>query len=275
MSSAQSCANCPGSAVRHVFRRGGRRVVACRSCGLQFCTEYPDLQAADAEIYTAAYFQGALAEQPERRRIFSRLLEEIESVLGRRGRLLDVGAGEGALLRAASARGWRAEGVEVSSAMVRHVREALGLEVHQGTLEKLSLPEAAYDAVILNHVLEHVQNPVSTLRRIAALLVPDGVVRIEVPNLASLSSRLKNLQSRLGLKRNPWKHYAVEHHFWFFTPGTLRLTLRSARLEPIRLAAPARQGNAGVAGFGLVRRFYGKTLLGKHIVACARRRPEV
>ncbi len=269
----QHCPNCSVDDVRPVFTLGTARVVECSSCGLQFASSYPEIERVGAEMYGAAYFTRAIHEQEARRRIFGQLLDEIEAVLGgvRSGRrLLDVGAGEGTLLQVASRRGWSPVGIDVARDMVHHVRQTLGLPMHHGTLEEVALDERSFDAVILNHVLEHVRDPVRTLRRIETLLCPDGVVRVEVPNLASLSSRLKNAQSRLGLKPHPWKHYSVEHHFWFFTPRTLAATFRSAGLDVVRLSTPARQWGTGATAQRMSNRFHDRLGWGKHIVAYGR-----
>lgn len=262
----QTCPNCVGRGVRTVFRLGATRVVRCTGCTLQFAASYPEIEQVGTEMYGADYFERALQELPERRRIFGALLAEVEGMLGRRGRLLDVGAGEGTLLRVAAERGWEVVGLDVAGAMVQHVRRELGLPMHQGTLDTVALPASSFDAVILNHVLEHVRDPVTTLRRVGALLVPGGLVRLEVPNLASLSSQLKSAQSRLRLKRSPWKHYSTDHHFWFFTPATLRRTIATAGLWLVHLAAPRRQwGGRDGTGRGL----YARLSWGKHIVAYA------
>lgn len=265
----QRCPNCPGAPAREVFADAGGRVLRCGSCGLEFAERYPDLEHEESGIYSAEYFARALAEEPRRAAIYDQLIAGIERRLGRTGRLLDVGAGEGQLVRAAIARGWQAEGTEISSAAVRFMRER-GLTAHAGELERLALPAASFDAAVLNHVLEHVRNPGATLAEVRRLLVPGGLARIEVPNLASLSSRAKNLQSRLGLKRDPWKHYSTGHHFWFFTPGTLARTIRTAGLESLALEAPARQWNTRGAGDAVANALYGVTRWGGHLVAWVR-----
>lgn len=47
--------------------------------------------------------------------------------------------------------------------MVHHIREKFGLTIHQGVLEDLELPTHSFDAIIMNHVLEHVSDPRITL----------------------------------------------------------------------------------------------------------------
>jgi 2-polyprenyl-3-methyl-5-hydroxy-6-metoxy-1,4-benzoquinol methylase len=246
------------------------RVVACESCRLQFAESYPEIADADATVYTDDYFKPAIEETARRKVIFTELLDELESVLGGMGRLLDVGTGDGALPETAVERGWRAEGTEISTAMIEHARDRSSVVVHPGVLEDIVLDDGAYDAVIMNHVLEHVRDPGTTLRKVARILVPGGFVRIEVPNIASYSSRTKNVQSRLGLKTNRWSHYATGHHFWFFTPDTLRRTLEAAGLAVFRIYTPARQWGRKSALDRLKNSICKKYGAGKHIVAYAR-----
>ncbi len=270
MNHRQKCPNCPESPTRHVFvvPQGGR-IVECARCGLQFAEEYPEIESADTEIYGSDYFRASLEERERRMRIFGELLAEVESVIGRKGRILDVGTGEGTLLLAAVEKGWEAEGTEIASVMVHHIREKFGLTIHQGVLEDLELPTHSFDAIIMNHVLEHVSDPRITLEKVAELLNPGGVVRIEVPNLASLSNRGKSFQRRYRLKKNPWKHYSPDHHFWFFTPRTLKTTLETAGLHPLSINAPARQWGKKSFIDGITNALYGKTLWGGHLVAYA------
>ncbi|NIM65423.1 MAG: methyltransferase domain-containing protein [Candidatus Latescibacteria bacterium] len=271
MSEKQTCVNCPGHPTRVVFiTRQGRRVVQCRRCRLQFAEKYPDYEEAESAIYGQDYFRGSIDKLKQRKNVFSELLAEIELVLRRKGRLLDVGAGEGTLLKVAAKLGWGAEGTEIASAMIRYVRDELGLTVHKGILEEIELPESSFDAIVLNHVLEHVKNPRTTLEKVARLLSSSGVVRIEVPNLASLSSRAKNLQSLLNLKKDPWKHYSTGHHFWFFTPRTLKKTVETSGLSTVFMNAPAKQWGTKNPLHRFANAVCKRTLLGGHLIVYAR-----
>jgi len=231
---------------------------------------YPEYEAADAEIYSYEYFRDAIGRKSQRESVFAKLLAELESVSNGKGRLLDVGAGEGTLLKVAAERGWEVEGTELSSAMVNRIRDDLGFTIHQGVLEDISLPAASFDAIVLNHVLEHTKSPRTTLEKIARLLRPNGVVRIEVPNIASLSSKLKTHQSLMGLKKDPWKHYSTGHHFWFFTPPTLAKTLEVAGLSPLTMTAPARQWGGNHLFDRVTNAIYRETLWGGQLIAYAR-----
>lgn len=110
-------------------------------------------------------------------------LDELEGVLapGSR-RILDIGTGPGAFLRRATSRGWEATGIDPSPAAVAHCRsqglEALVGHLSDDTVERLG----AFDAVHLQHVLEHVRDPQRFLDTARTLLRPGGVICVEVPN---------------------------------------------------------------------------------------------
>jgi len=273
MSPIQTCPNCsPSIGTRIVFTlEFGARVLECRGCGLQFAEVYPEMAEADSDIYGDHYFAGTIAQRPVREKIFAEMLGEIESVLGGKGRLLDVGCGDGVLLEVAARVGWEVEGTDIATAAVRFAGDERGLMVHKGAIEDLSLEADSYDVVVLNHSLEHVQNPRTTLTRVRELLRSEGVARIEVPNLSSLSARVKNLQSRFRLKKNRWRHYDTGHHFWFFTPQTLSRTIRFAGLSPRGLRAPAVQWRQGNIRYRAINALYAMTLWGGHLVAYARK----
>ena len=105
---------------------------------------------------------------------------------------------------------------------------ASGVRVREGELPAIDFGDARYDVVRFNHVLEHTRE----------LVTPGGYLLVGVPNLAGLSLRLKSWQSRLGLKTRRWRHYAALHHFWFFTPTTLRRLAEAAGFQVVAWETP-------------------------------------
>jgi hypothetical protein len=75
------------------------------------------------------------------------------------------------------------------------------------------------------------------------------------------------------LKRHPWKHYSVGHHFWFFTPATLRRTVEAAGLRVVRLRAPAQQWERPSGAARLWNDATRHRLWGGHLVLYAAKRP--
>jgi SAM-dependent methyltransferase len=130
-------------------------------------------------------------------------------------RLLDVGAGRGRFVAAATAAGYRAWGIEPSARGVAAAR-ALGADVRTAEIETADVRDGSLDAVTAWHVLEHLADPGGALRRIAGWLAPGGVLVLGVPNLASL-------QARIGGPR--WYHLDVPRHRVHFTPSGMTALL--------------------------------------------------
>jgi len=102
--------------------------------------------------------------------------------------LLDVGFGNGAFLERAQSAGWKVSGVDPDSTVVEQASER-GLDVRQGGIEAFSDCPAAFDAITLSHVIEHVHDPVDVLSWAYKLLKPGGQIWLETPNIDSLGHK--------------------------------------------------------------------------------------
>ena len=92
---------------------------------------------------------------------------------------------------------------------------------------------------------------------------------VEVPNIGSLSSRVKTLVSRAGLARRPFRHFPTFHHVNFFTPATLERLVARAGFQVLSVATPVKPGAPWVAG--AARLLLGPLGLGSAVEAVARR----
>lgn len=223
----------------------GLHLARCRTCGLEFHSPRPAFSQLTAAVYGAAYHRSDEAVVDRTRAAqFARQLDRLERLVPpSRRRLLDVGCGAGAFLQFARGRGWAVEGSDV---VVTEWASTSGVRVWEGQLEQITFGDTRFDVVRFNHVLEHTLDPVAELVRARQLVATDGILLVGVPNLAGFSLRLKSWQSRLYLKRKRWRHYAALHHFWFFTPVTLRCVIERAGCEPLywETPVPDRPGRA-------------------------------
>jgi 2-polyprenyl-3-methyl-5-hydroxy-6-metoxy-1,4-benzoquinol methylase len=163
------------------------------------------------------------------------------------GRLLEVGAARGSVLQAYVQLGWDGMGVEISDTAASMARQA-GLDVRTGTLEEVNLPSASFDAVIFNHVLEHVPRPRETLLEAARVLRPGGWLLVRVPNAASLETHLYGRY---------WRAWEVPRHLTHFTPPTLMRALEASGFDLVRLRSECRFGDWGSAlTWALQQRFH-------------------
>lgn len=140
------------------------------------------------------------------------------------GRLLDVGCGDGELLRRMATMGWDVEGIDLDPQAVEVARRR-GARVRLGRLEEQDLPEDSYDAMTLNHVIEHVNDPKSLLAHCWRLLRPGGTLVALTPNGDSLGRR------RFG---SDWFPLETPRHLYVFTRRSLaRVALGAGMAEPL------------------------------------------
>lgn len=135
------------------------------------------------------------------------------------GKLLEVGCGGGATLLRFRQLGWDAEGQEVDADAAAAARRLSAAPVHLGPLVQLRLPEGGYDVIAMNHVVEHVAEPIGLLRECHRLLKPGGTLVAITPNAGSRIHRLFGAS---------WFGLEPPRHFYLFNPGTLKETARRA-----------------------------------------------
>jgi 2-polyprenyl-3-methyl-5-hydroxy-6-metoxy-1,4-benzoquinol methylase len=135
------------------------------------------------------------------------------------GRLLDVGCGNGAQLADLRTLGWEVEGQELDPKAVERARARYGLRVHLGTLQSLALPDEAYDAITMNHVIEHVHDPVALLSECRRILKPGGVLVATTPNMESLGHHLF---------ASSWRGLDPPRHLHLFSQQSLRRVAQQA-----------------------------------------------
>jgi 2-polyprenyl-3-methyl-5-hydroxy-6-metoxy-1,4-benzoquinol methylase len=97
-------------------------------------------------------------------------------------RVLELGCSHGGFVALLRWAGFDACGQEVSPWVVDYARKTFDAPMILGTIEEQPLPERPFDAVVLNDVLEHLPDPVGTMRRCAELLKPDGMLLMQTPD---------------------------------------------------------------------------------------------
>ena len=105
----------------------------------------------------------------------------VELTLSRRlGDLLDIGCGQGRILKLLASRAHRAVGVDIDSDARKLARAELLLAgtpnttLRQGDMDALPFEDAEFDTIILDDVLTNAKDPVATLREAGRLLNSRG-----------------------------------------------------------------------------------------------------
>jgi 2-polyprenyl-3-methyl-5-hydroxy-6-metoxy-1,4-benzoquinol methylase len=145
---------------------------------------------------------------------------------GRTGSVLDIGCGRGQFLEALRRRGWTCRGTELTETAAWHARETLALDVRIGPFDGAWFPDAAFDAVYLWHVLEHIPATSTALAEALRLLRPGGILVIAVPNLESWQARVC---------RYDWFHLDLPRHYVHCSASWLIKTLSERGLRIVEV----------------------------------------
>jgi SAM-dependent methyltransferase len=137
------------------------------------------------------------------------------------GRLLDVGAGDGAFVARMRAEGWEAEGVEPDPGAVERARIEHGVSLRVGTIDDVPAGER-FDAVTLNNVIEHTLDPIAVLRQCWEQLEPNGRLVVLTPNIDSLGQRSF---------RDRWRGLEPPRHLYLFSATSLLEIARRAGVQ--------------------------------------------
>lgn len=215
----------------------GLRAIDCTECGFVHLHPLPAQAALDKlyggeyyENYHADLFRKEKREQWYWRLVYRERLREFARVIDKPMiNILDYGAGFGWFVKCArNYWDWKTH---------QGFFDAYGYEPGAIGIDRYSVGHVfydvptwpwRYDAVHLSFVLEHVRDPLATLREIRGLLALGGVLCIVVPN------EFNPLQKRLR-----WRGYTPlhPHHLNYFTPDSLRKLAERAGFEAMRTTA--------------------------------------
>ena len=171
------------------------RTLICMETGLVRNDPVPndeELARFYADDYRIAY-KGAA--KPRRRQVvrnFRRVATYVRmfrDVLDPATHVLDVGAGSGEFAYLMTRLGKTVKGIEPNSRYAAYCRETLGLDVQTAHLSPDLFAPGQFDLIRLNHVLEHLNNPIKYLGQIACWLTPRGLLYVEVPNIEAIAAK--------------------------------------------------------------------------------------
>ncbi|MCU0580189.1 MAG: class I SAM-dependent methyltransferase [Desulfobacterota bacterium] len=144
------------------------------------------------------------------------------------GRILDVGCGYGFFLYHMAARGWQAEGIEISAQGRHYAAEHFPrFRVRPKALPDPEIPDCSFDVVTLFYVLEHLADPVGVLREVQRILKPDGLLLLRWPHSTPIVRLLGPLARGLDLYHTPY-------HLFDYSTRFLESTLTGQGFTAIR-----------------------------------------
>lgn len=197
-----------GSSKQKVLRKiASYRLVQC-SCGFIF------INPRDSAIETITYYQTdklgnfsyyTSKEHLDEQHFLNRLacVQQFQP----KGSVLDIGSGVGTFLRVAKDLGYDVAGVELNSVSRQYSLKKYDVPVYPN-MDNIN---KKYNLVHMGDVLEHLSDPVFSLRQVRTFLLPKGLVAISVPDYDALTTRFFQVKPK--------------EHLTYFTKQTLRMLL--------------------------------------------------
>ena len=213
-------------------------IVRCRNDGLVYVN--PRISKVTIkQLYDEWYYKGegfdtnvnyeADIQQPNsletlHKRDMSHNIVRLAKSLGiDKGRLLDVGCGNGQLLRFMKDLGFEVFGTDISPSACQISRRQ-GLDVFYGEITDESLLPASenFDIITATEVLEHLHNPKAYLQKISSLLKPGGLFYYTTGNA-----------DRIRVEGQKWNYLNAEGHIYYFSPSVIEIYFAQVGLRPL------------------------------------------
>lgn len=218
------CKLCGGHELQVIATQGrhGQKLTTtiCTGCGL--IHSYPIPTKEELDIYYTKHYRNDYkgVYTPQRKHIlrYSRTaikrINELKLFASRGQKLLDIGSGSGEFVYTASLSGFDVHGLEPHEGYSEYTRKTFGVPVITAPLEKADIAPESYDIITLNHVLEHLQYPLTSLKHLHRWLKVGGLLAVEVPNIETTQHSPVNRF-----------HYA---HIYNFNHDTLKAMLEKS-----------------------------------------------
>lgn len=176
------------------------------------------------DLYDHYYDRARFEISPPVRTSLKQLARSFES-FRETGRWLDIGFGEGAILKIAEENGWKCYGTDIAPVALAY-GASRGWIVGRDAENDPRFPHRGFDIVTMIELLEHIPAPDRALRSAARLLRPGGLLYITTPNAKSLNRRM------LGLE---WSIFRPPEHITIWSACGLRAALDRAGFEIRRI----------------------------------------
>ena len=179
--------NCKGNIIG---KKNGFEIIDCIYCGFAHMNPIPNEEALNT-IYSDEYYVKNKPTYIDKMEedldwwniVYDERFEVLEEYLGSKGSIADIGSGTGHFLNRGSIRGWKTLGFEPSKEAYQYSSNHLGLDVINEFFDEKNCHKISdYDAVHMSSVLEHLPDPIGSMRLVYENLNTDSLICVTVPN---------------------------------------------------------------------------------------------
>ena len=228
------CTLCGSSESEFLFNAKDRQhgisgsftYVRCVNCGLVYMNPqispqsvkafYPD----DYGPHKSHLDKAGKPEKMSKSKLEKSLPKPLLQKLNKDSCVLDVGCGSGKFLNEIKSNfGCKVHGLDISEHAAKTTKDNYGIDVFVGTVIAAPFPPNNFDVVTAWQYLEHIHNPLESLRMFHRLLKPGGLCVISTPNFDSFNAKIF---------KDKWFGLECPRHLCIYTPQTINKLLQQA-----------------------------------------------
>lgn len=202
------CKVCRSKSTITIFFLNNYRFIQCRLCKFTIIKPIPE-EKERREYYKNFKYNTGFQNEKIIRKDARSTLSFLEQLNPNKGKILDVGCGAGFFLDEAQKQNWDCIGVDFANETINYGISKFNLNLITGDFLSIKFPREKYDVITLNQVIEHLSNPMPTLKKVHALLKYNGIVCIATPNNQSIMSKIQ--------KEN-FNYIIPPEHIIYFSP---------------------------------------------------------
>lgn len=201
------CKICDSNRCNFAFNAKGFDLFKCENCNFVFVEPLPSDEVI-AEIYKSEYFdKGKYIDDFATRMEYKRRVEIVENAISGKNKILDFGCASGDFVNHLG-KIFKIYGVDISNDAIALARKKYPESASKFFFFKdFEHSDCKFDVIVLWDVIEHVKNPVETLKDLKNYLTESGVLILSTPNINALTAKL------FGSK---WAFMTPPEHLCFF-----------------------------------------------------------
>ena len=215
----------------------------CKACGFAHIDPMP-IREDRAECYCEEKVIERNVKQKSYLQKFSRSLKKLFSKATKRdksaifynkllrylppkSKVLDIGCGDGSFICKAS-ESFVCTGIEISDYLASLAKKRPGIKIITGNFLNTDFMNEKYSGITLISILEHLDDPMSAIKKCFELSNDAGVLLLKTVNYGCLN--------RL-IKKEFWTGFRPPDHVVYFSPSNLELLLKKAGFKKIKISS--------------------------------------